>query len=104
MGTDIDQEEFGERDYPRFAERLEECLSALGQLLERPGFGVGPATIGAELELFLINGASRPLPHNLIASLSFNYRTYTSTNLPSFQPQYVFASTVSWGPGEGKLW
>jgi hypothetical protein len=64
MGTDIDQEDFSERDYARFAERLEECLSALGQLLERPGFGVGPATIGAELELCLVDGAARPLPRN----------------------------------------
>src|SRR6266496_3524790 len=64
MGTDIDQEEFNERDYSRFAERLAECLSAFGQLLERPGFGAGPATVGAELELFLVDGAARPLPHN----------------------------------------
>ena len=64
MGTDIDKEQFGEGDYPRFAERLTECLSALGQLLDRPGFGAGPATVGAELELFLIDGAGRPLPHN----------------------------------------
>jgi gamma-glutamyl:cysteine ligase YbdK (ATP-grasp superfamily) len=64
MGTDIDHEEFSERDYSRFAERLGECLSALGQLLERPGFGAGPATVGAELELFLVDGAARPLPHN----------------------------------------
>src|SRR5262250_3162594 len=64
MGTEIDHEQFGERDYRRFAERLEECLAALGQLLDRPGFGTGPATIGAELELFLIDGAARPLPHN----------------------------------------
>jgi gamma-glutamyl:cysteine ligase YbdK (ATP-grasp superfamily) len=64
MGTDIDQEEFDERDYSRFTERLGECLSALRQLLERPGFGVGPATVGAELELFLVDGAARPLPRN----------------------------------------
>jgi hypothetical protein len=64
MGRDVDQEEFGERDYSRFRERLGECLSALGHLLERPGFGVGPATVGAELELFLVDGAARPLPHN----------------------------------------
>jgi gamma-glutamyl:cysteine ligase YbdK (ATP-grasp superfamily) len=64
MGTDIDNEDFGERDHARFAERLEECLSALGQLLERPGFGAGPASVGAELELFLVNGAARPLPRN----------------------------------------
>jgi gamma-glutamyl:cysteine ligase YbdK (ATP-grasp superfamily) len=64
MGKEIDQEEFGEPDYARFADRLEECLAALGQLLDRPGFGVGPATVGAELELFLIDAAARPLPHN----------------------------------------
>jgi hypothetical protein len=64
MGTDIDQEEFDERDYARFAQRLEECLTVLGQLLSQPGFGAGPTTIGAELELFLVDGAGRPLPHH----------------------------------------
>jgi hypothetical protein len=64
MGTEITREEFGERDYVRFAERLERCLSDLEHLLGRPGFGVGPVTIGAELELFLIDGAARPLPLN----------------------------------------
>jgi len=64
MGTGIDQEAFAERDYARFCERLERCLSALGQLLDRPGFGAGPATVGAELELFLVNAAGRPLPRN----------------------------------------
>jgi hypothetical protein len=64
VGTDIDQEDFDERDYARFAERLEECLSTLGQLLGRPGFGTGPASVGAELELFLVDAAARPLPHN----------------------------------------
>jgi gamma-glutamyl:cysteine ligase YbdK (ATP-grasp superfamily) len=64
MGTGIDREEFTQRDYSRFAARLEECLSALGQLLQRPGFGAGPATVGAELELFLVDAAARPLPDN----------------------------------------
>jgi hypothetical protein len=64
MGTDIDQEEFDDSDNARFAERLEECLSVLGQLLDRPGFGTGPATVGAELELFLVDAAARPLPEN----------------------------------------
>jgi len=64
MGAEVDNEEFGEQDYSRFAERLGECLSALAQLLARPGFGVGAATLGAELELFLVDGAARPLPCN----------------------------------------
>jgi len=46
MGIEIDRERFDDADYPRFSERLERCLEALGRLLERPGFGVGPRTIG----------------------------------------------------------
>ena len=59
-----DHDEFDELDYSRFAERLGECLCTLGQLLDRPGFGAGPATVGAELELFLVDDAGRPLPCN----------------------------------------
>jgi len=62
MGTEITREKFSERDYARFTERLERCLADLGQLLGRPGFGAGPATVGAELELFLVDGAAQPLP------------------------------------------
>jgi hypothetical protein len=64
MGTEITTEEFGERDYARFRERLEQCLSDLERLLARPAFGTGPVTIGAELEACLIDDASRPLPRN----------------------------------------
>jgi hypothetical protein len=64
MGIEIDRERFDEADYARFTERLEQCLQALGRLLERPGFGVGPRTIGAELELFLIDDQGHPLARN----------------------------------------
>jgi hypothetical protein len=57
----IDRERFDDGDYMRFTMRLEESLEALYQLLPRPGFGVGPATIGAELELFLIDDQGHPL-------------------------------------------
>src|SRR5512132_2367778 len=61
MGTGIDQETFAEDEYVRFQQRLQQCLATLGRLLARPGFGVGPVTLGAELELFLVDGAARPL-------------------------------------------
>jgi gamma-glutamyl:cysteine ligase YbdK (ATP-grasp superfamily) len=64
MGTRIEKEEFREPDYARFRDRLEEGLAALGQLLEQPGFGTGPATVGTEAELFLVDGSGRPLPRN----------------------------------------
>src|SRR5215218_1910261 len=64
MGSDIDQETFDAVDYGRFGQRLTQCLATLGRLLERPGFGVGPVTLGAELELFLVDDTGRPLPQN----------------------------------------
>jgi len=62
MGKDIERDTFEEREYTRFAQRLEENLSALQDLLDQPGFGVGPATMGAELELCLVDDAGRPFP------------------------------------------
>jgi hypothetical protein len=64
MGAGIEQETFEEADYARFGKRLTQYLATLGRLLARPGFGVGPVTLGAELELFLIDGAARPLLRN----------------------------------------
>jgi hypothetical protein len=64
MGMTIERDRFDEADYQRFGRRLQASLAALGELLRRPGFGVGPTTLGAELELFLIDRADRPLPRN----------------------------------------
>ncbi|MFC7714697.1 hypothetical protein [Nonomuraea recticatena] len=52
MGQDVDKERFSEADYLRFGERLTEQLAELRELLDRPGFGDGVTTVGAELELF----------------------------------------------------
>ncbi len=64
MGLAIDREDFSAEDYARFSARLSECLDALASLLGREGFGVGPRTVGAELELHLVDPAGRPLPIN----------------------------------------
>jgi hypothetical protein len=64
VGTEIARDEFGERDYALFSQRLDQNLAEFGKLLDRPGFGAGPVTIGAELELFLVDGAAQPLPLN----------------------------------------
>ena len=64
MGIEVDRERFDEADYAAFTERLDHCLEALERLLERPGFGEGPRTIGAELELFLIDDQGHPLTKN----------------------------------------
>ena len=64
MGVDIDRDRFSEAEFARFAARLDESLAALRDVLARPGFGTGPATIGAELELCLVDGDRLALPRN----------------------------------------
>ncbi len=64
MGLEIDREEFDEEAYRRFGARLARSLEVLEDLLARDGFGVGPATLGAELEVSLVDPAGRPLPLN----------------------------------------
>jgi len=65
MGTEINRAEFSHDEFRRFKERLPHQLTALERLLARPDFGVGERTIGAELELFLVDADGRPLPISL---------------------------------------
>jgi hypothetical protein len=64
MGLPITREEFADEDYVRFSEKLRDCAEALRTVVDRPGFGVGPATIGAELELNLVGDDGRPMGVN----------------------------------------
>src|SRR4051794_17624312 len=64
MGQDIEQEDFQDSDYRKFAEQLRGDLAALAEVLGRPGFGAGDPTIGIELELNLVDAAAQPLPLN----------------------------------------
>ncbi len=66
MGSNIERRQFDERDYQRFGERLRASVEALAVVLERPGFGRGPTTVGAELELHLVDAAGRPSPINRV--------------------------------------
>jgi hypothetical protein len=60
VGLELDRESFEEADVLRFTARLRRSTHALRLLLERPGFGVGETTIGAELELHLVDDDERP--------------------------------------------
>lgn len=64
MGIEIDRTTFAEDDFRNFETRLTQNLEQLASLLRRPEFGVGGATIGAELELYLIDAHGNPLHAN----------------------------------------
>ena len=55
MGLEIDRESFEPAEYERFEHRLRRSLEALEVVLARPRFGEGPPSIGAELEIDLVD-------------------------------------------------
>ncbi len=64
MGLEISREHFEESEFAEFAERLRQNLSALSELLSKDGFGVGPRSLGAELEMSLVGERGQPLGVN----------------------------------------
>lgn len=62
MGADVDKVEFTDAEVEAFAAKLRADVRALQRLVARPGFGVGAGSLGAELELFLVDRKGRPLP------------------------------------------
>ena len=64
MGIEINQTEFEPQDYRVFRSRLEENLDALRQLMARPGFGEGEGSLGAELEMYIVDAGGNPLHAN----------------------------------------
>jgi gamma-glutamyl:cysteine ligase YbdK (ATP-grasp superfamily) len=64
MGLDIDRIEFDDEDRRRFSDRLARSLEVLAELVDRPGFGEGAPSLGAELEVSLVGEDGRPLLRN----------------------------------------
>ncbi len=60
MGIEIARTDFAADDYRKFQEKLERNLSALHHLLQEKGFGEGEASIGAELEMYLVDERGMP--------------------------------------------
>ncbi|WP_461481756.1 glutamate--cysteine ligase [Porticoccus sp.] len=71
MGQSIQQASFRSEDFQAFQSKLHCCLDALERVLQRPGFGAGEASIGAELELYLVDGDGYPVPDNLLVQRAF---------------------------------
>ena len=62
MGKSIGSTRFTQEDIRLFNDRLDESLLALEQMLATPGFGKGDSSIGAELELYIIDESGKALP------------------------------------------
>jgi hypothetical protein len=64
MASGVLREHFSETDVADFRRRLEDSLVVLDEVLRRPGFGVGDMTIGAELEVSIVDREGRALGCN----------------------------------------
>ena len=64
MGIEIAQTSFTEDDYAAFRVALESNLEELGALLATPGFAEGPGSLGAELEMYIVDDKGFPLHAN----------------------------------------
>ncbi|OEY65978.1 glutamate-cysteine ligase family protein [Marinobacter sp. X15-166B] len=64
MGLAINKSEFSADEFARFAAKVRTDLTALARLLDRPGFGEGESSIGAEVEFYIVNPELRVQPIN----------------------------------------
>jgi hypothetical protein len=64
MASEVPREHFTEADLADFRRRLHESLAVLEEVLRRPGFGVGEMTMGAELEVSIVDSEGRALGCN----------------------------------------
>ena len=64
MGIEINKTSFVESEYREFSARLEQNLVTLQQLLDNPAFGLGPRSLGAELEMYIVDARGNPLSSN----------------------------------------
>ena len=64
MARAVDHDRFTDEEYALFRQRLCRNLEALRLVLARPGFGKGDASLGAELELCIVDASVRALGVN----------------------------------------
>ncbi len=65
MGQEIEKCSFAPEDFDRFRARLDADLEELARVLSDPGFGAGPRSLGAELEVHLVDRTLAPAAVNI---------------------------------------
>lgn len=93
MGLAITKTDFSTQDYALFSQRLSENLDTLAQLLSTPGFGGQVRSMGAEVELYIIDEHAKPAPINeqLLAAAQNKQLTL---ELNQYNMEYNFRPTL----------
>lgn len=93
MGLAITKTDFSQEDFTRFAQRLTENLDTLATLLAQPDFGGQQRSMGAEVELYIIDREAKPTPINaeLLAAAENNQLTL---ELNKYNIEFNFEPTL----------
>ena len=96
MGVNVQHSRYSSADHSNFSRKLRENLRSFEQLLRVPGFGEGPTTIGAELELSIIdaNGRAQWLNEKLVSAANDSQLTL---ELNQYNLEYNLSPTPSAG-------
>lgn len=65
MGLSVNKAQFSEAEYQRFSQKVRDNLNVLKLLLQQPEFGQGPASIGAEVEFYIVDPNLAVQPINM---------------------------------------
>ncbi len=93
MGSEIDNSEFSAADFEQFQQRLDDNLKHFRQLLNQPGFGEGPISFGAELELYIIDHLANTMPINRELATALD-DPRLSLELNRFNLEYNFTPVI----------
>ncbi|MDH5670576.1 MAG: glutamate-cysteine ligase family protein [Myxococcales bacterium] len=102
MGIRVDRDRFEASEFEAFRARLCDSLTALEGLLEREGFGLGDASLGAEVELSLVDDSARALPVNR-AVLGQSLDEHVQLELDRFNLEYNLSPVPARGRPFGTL-
>jgi hypothetical protein len=102
LGCAFDKDRFSTEDFGRFEEQLAGGLRALRSVLDRPGFGDGPPSLGAELEGSIVGRDGRPrfLNDEVLAGLD---DPRTQAELVRFNLEYNLTPHPAAGPSFSRL-
>jgi gamma-glutamyl:cysteine ligase YbdK (ATP-grasp superfamily) len=96
VGLIVDRSTFSEAEYAHAAARLRENLDALRILLARPEFGRGAASIGAEIEMCIVDDDAQALPVNQ-EILSASFDPHLQLELNRFNLEYNLSPVAAAG-------
>jgi gamma-glutamyl:cysteine ligase YbdK (ATP-grasp superfamily) len=96
MGLAINRSTFSEAEFAHAAVRLRENLGALTELLARPDFGHGDWSLGAELEMSIVDDNAQALPVNT-AILEDSSDPNVQVELDQFNLEYNLSPVAAAG-------